>query len=434
MLDDQRRSSRATPFLLPMQRAGDMSMVKLDNNGRIIFFLLLGLLWSACWSCKPCHASDPVDSAEVELAIERAADYLLRSVNEDGSFVYRINMNPTVDVTPGYNVLRHAGGIYALSMVCEVSSNGFVRPALARSVSFLREHTFEPVPKMDDCLAVWSKPERVGVPQLQAKLGGTGLGLVAVISAKPFIPDPVPLSELQQMGQFLINMQKRDGSFYSKYIPSKWRPKDDRWVSLYYPGEAALGLLMLYEQDPNPQWLAGAEKALSYLARQRQGQQDIPADHWALLATGRLAAIRARQSRAPLEEIYLDHAIQVCETILSEQIVDTNRPTLVGGFSGQGLVTPSATRLEGLLSLHQALPREHPLRDRIETAAHLGIAFLLRAQVKEGVYGGAFPRAVIKLPLDAEGSDSFNQRVTEIRVDYVQHALSAMIQYRRCCR
>ena len=71
-------------------------------------------------------------------------------------------------------------------------------------------------------------------------------------------------------------MQKEDGSFYSKFYPHHGG-KNDQWTSLYYPGEAALGLLMLYEKDPDPLWLQTAANAIAYLARLRAGRPSAPA-------------------------------------------------------------------------------------------------------------------------------------------------------------
>ena len=70
------------------------------------------------------------------------------------------------------------------------------------------------------------------------------------------------------------------------------------------------------------------------------------------------------------------------------------------------------------------------LSRRIDDAIHLGIAFLLRAQIPDGLFAGGFPRAIAMLDEDKPVSESSNNRVTEIRIDYVQHALSAIIQYR----
>lgn len=55
---------------------------------------------------------------------------------------------------------------------------------------------------------------------------------------------------------------------------------------------------------------------------------------------------------------------------------------------------------------------------------------MINAQIKEGKYSGAIPRAVEPLKKGRKSFvKRFNRRVTEIRVDYVQHALSAMIKY-----
>ena len=77
------------------------------------------------------------------------------------------------------------------------------------------------------------------------------------------------------------------------------------------------------------------------------------------------------------------------------------------------------------------LPRDHGMRKRIDSAVYRGIAFLLNAQIKEGPFAGAFPRSVGRLNQNTPEAKEFNNRATEVRIDYVQHALSAMIQYLR---
>ena len=77
------------------------------------------------------------------------------------------------------------------------------------------------------------------------------------------------------------------------------------------------------------------------------------------------------------------------------------------------------------------LPQDHEIRKRIDSAVHCGVAFLLNAQIKEWPFAGAFPRAVGRLNPNTPEAKEFNNRATEVRIDYVQHALSAMIQYLR---
>jgi hypothetical protein len=130
---------------------------------------------------------------------------------------------------------------------------------------------------------------------LQAKLGGAGLGLAALLELEKVEPDFTPLEDLRRLGRFVLYLQKPDGDFYAKYIPSCGGRRDD-WVSLYYPGEAALGLVLLYERDSDPAWLRDAAAAIAYLAHHRGGQTDIPARSLGV-AGDRSVVAPARRSR-----------------------------------------------------------------------------------------------------------------------------------------
>ncbi len=398
------------------------------NNGIIGILIMCVFLVILCGGRsqeKP--SSSQVD--EVQRAIERSAGYLVKATKEDGMFKYRINMNPAVKVKDKYNILRHAGTIYAMSMYHERCPDENMRSAIERAGRYLRDESILPISGQDNMKAIWSKPEvnGSGKPR-QAKLGGTGLGLLALFSIENIHPGFTPLPDLQALGRFVVYMQKEDGSFYSKYIPSmggRW----DEWQSLYYPGEVALGLLMLYEKDPSGVWFESAVKALEYLARSRKNSTSIPADHWALLATAKMFSIENKAELPVSRELLINHAAQISDSILQSQVESHKRPAYDGGFSKDGRTTPTATRLEGLLSTHSFFPSNDEVRNRIVAAVPRGIAFLLRAQVSEGKFAGAFPRAVDRIDQGIPNVDKFNRRSTEVRIDYVQHALSAMIQY-----
>jgi len=379
--------------------------------------------------------SNPAKSHKaVQAAIDAAARYLMRATRLDGSFEYRVNANPAVSVTPRYNVLRHAGAIYAMATDLGEQPNAAVRDAVLRAGGFLKDRTVAPVPDADGLLAVWSKPEITkGNKPLQAKLGGAGLGLVALAKLETIRPGFTPIADLRALGRFIVFMQKPDGGFHSKFIPSTGG-RDDSWTSLYYPGEAALGLLMLYELDRDRRWFDAAGRALAYLARARENDADVPADHWALLATAKMLSFEDARIPSELRSKLESHAVQICTAILADQVDDPGAGALHGGFSADGRVTPTATRLEGLLAARSFLPPGTAIAARIDGAIDSGMAFLLRAQITEGNLAGGFPRAIAPLPPDAEKADSFNRRATEVRIDYVQHALSALIQYRATVR
>lgn len=371
--------------------------------------------------------------------IRWAAGYLSEAVTVSGRFVYLRDLQGSAGDPRRYNVLRHAGALYAMASypVIEPPDGGFTE-AIKRTAAYLVGCCVGPVDGRTGLLALWSPPERAGSRHayLQAKLGGTGLALAALVQVEFVQPGTTAPEMLAQLAHFIVFMQKPDGSFYSKYIPSRGE-RSDEWISLYYPGEAALGLIMLHELSGDSRWLAAAIDALRYLARTREGRGPLPADHWALIATARLlkqnpeALREASPTFIPWSEkahplsikgTLRDHAEALVENILAEQIEGHERRCLNGGFSPDGRVTPTATRLEGLLSALSFLP-EGALRDRVLRAVNIGIRFLVEAQIKNGPTQGAFTRSS---PL----CTSPDARANEIRIDYVQHALSAMIAYR----
>ena len=362
---------------------------------------------------------------ELRDATDLAGKYLMQQVRDDGSFVYRINIDPDVKVKPRYNWLRHAGTLYALSDYYHLSENPELVPLIEKSVNHMRTKALAPVTDWPGAMAIWTDGRITGAKgPLTAKLGGAGLGLVAMTALNRIIPDTVPIDDMRALGRFILAMQKPNGEFYSKFTPSKGGPQDD-WVSLFYPGEAALGLTELYALDNDPRWLSGAIKTIQYLAAKRQGKATVPSDHWVLIATGRVWPHLADSDRV----VFKRHARQVVDTILADQIWEQKDPGY-GGFSADGRTTPTATRLEGLLAA-EFLFRDDPAYHRkLEVAISWGVRFMLKAQLKSERYKGAFTRAIGRVSSSHPKARSFNRRATEVRIDYVQHALSAFIQYR----
>jgi len=348
----------------------------------------------------------------VDRAISRSAGYLERICSPEGEFIYEVDALSGKE-SDSYNIVRHAGAMYSLGMLRGVHNNSQVNAALARSATYLRKNYVGPG-ILPGQLAVWSKP----LPLLStAELGATGLGLVALIEARRASPRSVSLYDLQRLGRFLLFLQREDGSFIHQYRPDTG-PRSD-WQSLYYPGEAALGLISLYEVDHSHVWLAAAGKALSYLAESRAGSYEVPPDHWALIATAKFLPYCANGEYAPSRGKLLYHAVQITRALLKAQQNRTDDPALDGAFDPNGRIAPTATCIEGLLAALSFLPKDTELRATIEASAARGVEFLLQAQITSGPYAGGMPRAYIystpsKIP---------------IRIDYVQHSLSAWIQY-----
>jgi hypothetical protein len=419
-----------------IKKFNDMAMLIRIGGALIGISIFLGV-WLACWPNQPvsvCNVTSLAVPTETELnhSIDLAAHYLLQNCDRKGRFVYLRHRDRYVYYGKKYNLLRHAGSMYSLAEYQKLRPSKELADLLVRTAGYLRRF-IKPVPKAgSEARAILTYPGLLGMgpsgAKPFAKLGGSGLGLVALASVESLSPGTVPLEELRGLGHFIRFMQTPEGRFYSKYYPRQGY--ETKWVSLYYPGEACLGLLMLYDLDPDPRWLDAAVRGLGHLARTRKGVRNVPADHWALIATAKLLPKLNRLADPPVgRQELIDHATQILKVMLAQQKTKWRDPCIIGSFLNDARTTPTATRLEGLLAALRFLPENmSELRSRLEHACDIGIAFLVHHQIRDGALKGGIPRAAHTLR-QSKKNEKFNKRVGEVRIDYVQHALSAMMEY-----
>jgi hypothetical protein len=376
-------------------------------------------------------SSKPVDDATVTAAAQAAAAYI-RAVNDPvtGEFTYIVNLDPAVPVARDYSILRHQGTVYSLGMFDDAFPNPDNVAVMRRAVQYMRDCCYLEIE--DGAVIAIREPETVARQGSRRyyKLGGAGLGLLALASVERKSPGFVPMDEMVKVAQLGRVLQKRDGSFFSLYNPDEGGPTAYE-KSLYYPGEMAKGWVALYELHPQSvDALQDASKALEYLAKTRARSGDAPADHWALLATARLLQAAEKDGIKVPRDVLVNHALQIVNTMLDEARHPQPIAAMEGSLAPRGAVTATATRLEGLQAALTFLPADHPIIPHMHAAIDRGIDFLIRAQVKEGPYAGGLPQAISRLPDDgSEAVRAFNRQATEIRIDYVQHSLSALLQY-----
>lgn len=379
--------------------------------------------------------------------IVRAVGYIVNHCDADGRFTYIVPGENSKADPAEYNQVRHAGTIYALSQAHDwaVKHDHPVRveieATMKRAAGYMLQRV-GPVPRMDGVLALWSPTDERdpvaehGTERDEAKLGATGLALVGLCAIEGFEPGFTPRETLLGLGRFLQRMTLSDGSALGS-LDGKGRVKT--LVSMYYPGEAALGLCALQRYDPKGPWRETAKKLLLYFAENRCGVTPDPLDHWFPIAVEALFDITGPPAPNPVSgrrffgrnrntsrenpllsrsehRVLCRHAAAVAEQILEDHIVDPDDP-LCGAFDRDGMLCPGSTRLEGLQATLEVLPEKEfrSLKERSRTSVDLGIRFLLRCQIADGPNRGGIPHAVG--PLSA----------AEIRIDYVQHFLSAVI-------
>lgn len=376
-----------------------------------------------CFSAPLQENDSGISKAELREAITISADYLSSQIRDDGSFVYQVNINPAIGLKPDYIWARHAAAIYVLADYPRWSGKQALVPLIERTISHMRRVSISGVSGLNDAAALWEDSTLFGLDKGKvALLGGAGLGLLALDNLNRIKPDSVPRSELVAMGNFILAMQKPTGAYFPSFIPERGG-RSDEWQSAYHTGEAVLGLVSLYESSQDPRWLESAWRALDELVQSREGLAEAPADHWALIATRRIWPHLDPQDRNRLKS----HARQVVTTMLGQQVLDPS--PLYGAFSADGLTVPTATQLEGLLSVASLFQDDTEFYNRVVLAIDRGMRYLLNAQVREGAFKGAIPHAIAMMDPANPGAQLYNRRATVVRIDYLQHALSAFMQY-----
>ena len=372
-----------------------------------------------------------VDRQRLERAIQLATDYMVRACDQEGHFEYLVHLDPEVKIHPEYNIVRHVGAMMGLAVAHQFKPAQESKQALLRAHRFLKEKCLGPVDGHPELQAVWSRPEVTMVKhELQAKLGGTGLGLVALAYLEAIQPGTTSKQDLRKLANFILFMQKADGDFYANYIPAQGGRVNlpGAWM---FSGEAALGLLMLYEIDPDRRWLEAAEKAIYYLGESQVDVVPTVPDQWVLQAGRRWVSLvkesPLRQSRQPI----MRHLVRTCQDMLADQRALQEDPRISGCFARAGITCSTGTCLEGVLNAWSCLPEEERLlKQQILEGAAAGVEFLLKSQIRHGRYSGAWTFITPLLsPDDARLSPHYQAQAEEIRIDYVQHPLCALVRY-----
>jgi hypothetical protein len=187
-------------------------------------------------SAQQSHADLPATSTirspaahlqAVMAAIVSARGYLEQSCGPTGRFAYLVDTE-SGELSPSYNIVRHAGAIYSLALLNKVYPDPNVVNTMVRAANFLRANYLTPPDSNNSsAVAVWSRPPP---ENRKAELGAAGLALVALSSVEKARPNAIPLTELEAMARFVLFLQKPDGSFYSRYFAD--RGLDRNWQSL----------------------------------------------------------------------------------------------------------------------------------------------------------------------------------------------------------
>jgi hypothetical protein len=348
---------------------------------------------------------------DIDLALKKAGSYLARSVKDDGNFIYEYKPFQGREV-PEYNILRHAGTVFAMMEVYGEQQDPEVRKAAERAIGYLLRQVRNG--------KIEGRPVKFVIEKGEIKLGGNGLAALALAEYARVTGDRQHDEVMKGLGEWILATQGPDGNFlvhkqsYPGGVVSRFR-------SEYYPGEAIFALMRIHGLTGEKKWLDGADAGARYQLKVFSLLDDkrLPHDHWLLYGLNEVHRKRPRPE-------FLEGAMRFARVIIQAQHTRENQPQpdWDGGYYKPPRSAPTATRMEGLNSAY-ALARDYGLQKeakQIRAAIQRGTGFLLRMQV------GPEMAMYCQDPGKSLGGVRESLASPSIRIDYVQHAISALLR------
>jgi len=371
----------------------------------LIAFILLSIFVRSGSGLPNEHAgAQELSGARLIQSARAGGDYLLRIQKRDGDFNYYYDAAQDRFESRRYNIVRHAGTALSLFDLFAATRDSRYLQSAQRAVRFLGTLFRRASPAQGSYVLDYDG---------KAKLGANGLALVALTRQMELDPRNGKRASAEALAKLVLALQHKDGSFQMRY---KLRPDEQVLAeSLYYPGEAMLGLIRLYGFNHDARLLNAARRGADYLINRQQKMNSLPADAWFMQALEGLYNIDH-------EKRYARHAISLAEAMIADQYTDDAPEGFVGGFGpGSPRSTPAASRAEGLVAAYRIAKSAGDGRAAKIAAALMATArFQLAEQLTTDTTGVRNPR---------RAAGGFREGLTslKIRIDYVQHNISSLL-------
>jgi len=356
----------------------------------------------------------------VEQVVRSAEQYIERAQEADGSFRYSLDPESGREDRATLNLPRQAGTTYAL---CELGRSPGLKSTVERALGVFEttEHRWGSLSALNDGTGFG--------------LGKSALPLLSMLRCRELIGERNDRL-IGQLTRLVLKLQRADGSFYPSFDERAQRGTGDS-EALYAAGQAVLSLVLLEQQ--REKLAGGAAEPLPStrdLARVIDRAMDFyggpywprPLRDFYFFEEGWhcLAARHALTShrRDAYEQLCIDYVASRARFVArSGDVADAN---FVGGydFGLGGLLPPRNTATAGFgeaLAASIAIKQRRGMDVRADKALMRDVVgFLQRAQWSEaGCYGCQKPDLTV-------GGFSQMLGAPDIRIDYVQHAMSAV--------
>ncbi len=361
------------------------------------------------------RASSPVErvSADDILAACRVGgDFLIKIQQPNGKWYYGYDAGKDDLDKVDYNLLRHAGTTYSLYQLYDATREPRYLDAANAGLRWLRT-VIEADP---------ADPERFFVREPHnIKLGGAGLALMAYVEKRKVAGWEGDDERIAAgLARHCLLAQKDDGSFRDYHGIPGVTAKTRR--SIYYPGEAMLGLIRYHQIFPErADILDAVRRAADHLIDDRWTifglRFNVPPDAWLMLALEEL-------HEADPNPTYADYCFRIARGMAFEQLGPKWGLDHAGGYyPAPPQVTPAGSRSEGLTAawlLAKRLGDEDAagrIRRTVEASARFQVERVIRAD-----FASLYPA-----PPRALGVFRHSPVSNAMRIDYNQHNISGLL-------
>lgn len=368
----------------------------------------------------------------------KSVDWLIENMYDDGRFLYYYDCcddNYKDHEHPNrplnnlyYNDLRHCGGIIALLRAYELTSDEkyikAAKKAVDWSVSISKEHDTK-----------WGKAYYAYYNK-KAKLGGTGVLLVAMMQYRSFTGDKSYDEYIKGYARHIMSRVYKNGELLGYYIHPGFQggqplinmTDEERKAtfSFYYPGEALLGLALFANNFYDDELLAKevrkiAKKALDWIVDERpQIYADLftalPSDAWLMQAIEEWAKNKEFQKHNYINFVFTDAATMIEKTYKHD---DSPYIDYEGGYYYEygDHYFPDGARSEGLVASYYLAKN----LGRDELAAKILKACKNVAMCQFHLFNDEVNNYSHKNPERSRYSIRFKATRQWVRVDSIQH-------------
>jgi len=362
-------------------------------------------------------------------AAKKGGTYLLRHVDAEGQFDYEYF--PMGDqVSHGdYSIPRHSGGIWFLAQMFAATHDPAYVETARRAIGWLERS----VPSGCD-----GERACIGDDARLVDLGSTALTLTALVDFRQATGDKSRDGWLRRLFEFVLFMQQPDGDFCHLYHPNDGT-RDPQTHLLYYSGEATFALSKLLATDvlderDRARARDALDRGLHWLTATQYatlaGQFFFLEDHWTCMSvdTGWNELDPAR--REPYARFCDEFIAFLGRTQFKEgDAIVAAQPDFLGAYGFSPFLpphgTPVGSRSEttlSTLSLQKKRGLPSSVTDVTRKQIERGMRFLLAHQLDDDSSWLAVD------PEKVRGAFYMSDVARRIRVDFVQHACSAMLR------